>query len=179
MQRQVNELHRAGACGRARWMRAFSALAVAAGSLSGVQGATLAAPAALAPAAPPQLASAEEGCMASTSDRVVISFLGYQRLPQGRGRLFVHFSARPELMLLEAGGIEHRYRFVDTDIGVRNNRHPLDLREFEELLVHAQLTPSRSDVILTLRLRRASDLPYELVELEDGHVSLQIDLPAR
>lgn len=111
--------------------------------------------------------------------RAMISFSGYQRLPEGRGRLFIHLSARPELMVMETGGTEQRYRLVDTDIGVRNNRHPLELREFDDLLVRSQLTPSGDDVILALRLRRAAELQYEFVELDDGRVSLQIDLPPR
>jgi hypothetical protein len=107
----------------------------------------------------------------------VVTFSGFQMLPDGGARLFLHLTRRPNFVVTNDQS-QVTVRLNDTSVGVRNNRNPLDVSQFNVLLLRAQLVTRGSDLEWVLKLRKPSQLQPELAAAGPDGVSLQIDIPA-
>lgn len=106
-----------------------------------------------------------------------ITFSGFQSLPDGSGRVVVHLTARPEFHV-SRDGAHVTVKLPETSVGVRNNRNPLDVSQFNVLLLRAQLVPRGSDVDLVLKLRKPAELQVAIVESPEDGVSLHVAIPS-
>jgi hypothetical protein len=106
-----------------------------------------------------------------------VTFSGFQPLADGTGRVFVHLTEKPEFQVSSDGNrvVVH---LPNTGVGVRNNRNPLDVSQFNVLLLKAQLVPRGSDVDLVLQLRKPAQLEVTIVETPADGVSLHVKIPS-
>jgi hypothetical protein len=106
--------------------------------------------------------------------RPQVTFMGVQQLPAGP-RLFVHLTQAPERITTERGKGRVMLTLLETDIGAKNNRYPLDLSAFDGPVVRAQLNPRDSDVTLELQLRSDVIVTHKLQKRADSTVVLQVE----
>jgi len=91
--------------------------------------------------------------------------------------VLVEFEGEPTGLRQRSVDVEVVFTLLDTDVGVRNNKNPLNLEHFDVLPKRAQLVPVDSDLELRLLLRHHADLTYEMTRADDGRLVLQIDFP--
>jgi hypothetical protein len=105
-----------------------------------------------------------------------ITFMGYRTLPGGRGTLFVELS---DTAAVEVGksGQTVEYKMMGARVPLRNNRHPLLLRDFESSALTAVLVPGKKAVSLVITLRGAVSPTHRMLARGKGAV-LEVDLPA-
>ena len=105
-----------------------------------------------------------------------ITFMGYRALPGGRGTLFVELSETAVVEVARSGQIVE-YRMLGARVPLRNNRHPLLLRDFESSALTAVLVPGKKAVSLVITLRGAVSPTHRMLARDKGAM-LEIDLPA-
>jgi hypothetical protein len=106
-----------------------------------------------------------------------VTFSGYVPLPDGTGRVVVHLTARPEFQV-SRDGTQVTVKLLETSVGVSNNRNPLDVSQFNVLLLRAQLVPRGGDVDLVLKLRSPAELQVTIVETPEDGVCLYVAIPS-
>lgn len=130
----------------------------------------------------PPVRAATRGAQAterSDESRSEITFSGYQRFTDGSSRFFVRMSHRPAIKQ-RSEGTQMTFTLLNSFVGLRNNKHPLDFSHFESPLVRAQLVPRGSNVDLVMQFRKPANelgLAHRFAQRGDGTFSLQIDLP--
>jgi len=104
-----------------------------------------------------------------------ITFLGYRSLPGGRGTLFVELS---DTVVVEVGhsGQTFEYKMLGARVPLRNNRHPLLLRDFDSSALSAVLVLGKKAVSLVVTLRGTATPAHRMVSRGKGAV-LEVDLP--
>lgn len=112
------------------------------------------------------------------ADRPKVTFVGFQQLQAGGGRIFVHLTAAPSRVNSVKGDKLLTFSLADTDIGARNNRYPLELENFELPVTRAVLKVHDADVDVELQLRHPIELSQHIQSRSDGTVVLEIDLPS-
>ena len=105
-----------------------------------------------------------------------ITFMGYRSLPGGRGTLFVELS---EIAVVDVGTSGHtlEYKMMGARVPLKNNKHPLLLRDFESSALMAVLVPGKKAVSLVITLRSAVPWTHRMLSRGKGAV-LEVDLPA-
>jgi hypothetical protein len=121
--------------------------------------------------------SAADQLRAGTADTgPEITFMGYRSLPGGRGTLFVELSDTAVVEVSKSGHTVE-YKLIGARVPLRNNRHPLLLRDFESSALVAVLVPGKKAVSLVITLRGAVPLSHRMQSRGKGAV-LEVDLPA-
>jgi hypothetical protein len=105
-----------------------------------------------------------------------ITFMGYRTLPGGRGTLFVELSETPVVEVSKSAQIVE-YKMLGARVPLKNNRHPLLLRDFESSALTAVLVPGKKAVSLVVTLRGAVSPTHRMLARGKGAV-LEVDLPA-
>lgn len=105
-----------------------------------------------------------------------VTFSGFQRGKNGDGVVFVHVTERTGL------GVKHegtrvKVRLHGASIKGRNNLHPLDLSQFNLLILSSRLVAVDGDVELQMELRHEAHLDAQWVERPDGVLSLHVLVP--
>lgn len=111
-----------------------------------------------------------------TAQGARVTFSGFQRGKDGDGFVFVHVTQKTGL------GVKHegtrvKIRLHGAAITGRNNQYPLDLSQFNLLILSSRLVAIGSDVELQLELRREAHLDAQWVERPDGLPSLHVLVP--
>jgi hypothetical protein len=105
-----------------------------------------------------------------------ITFVGYRVLPGGRGTLFVELSETAVIEVSKSGqSIE--YKMMGARVPLKNNKHPLLLRDFESSALTAVLVPGKKAVSLLVTLRGPVSPTHRMLARGKGAV-LEVDLPA-
>lgn len=105
-----------------------------------------------------------------------ITFVGYQSLQGGRGRVFVELSEPVAVEISQAGQVIE-YKLVGASVPLKNNKNPLLLSEFSSSALSAVLVPDKKAVRLVITLRSAVSPAHRMVTRGKG-AALEIELPA-
>jgi hypothetical protein len=111
-----------------------------------------------------------------TSAHAQVTFSGFQRGKHGDGVVFVHVTERTGIAVKHEGTLV-KVRLLGAGIKGRNNLHPLDLSQFDLLLLNFRLAAVDDGVEIQLNLRREAHLDAQWVERPDGAVSLHVAVP--
>lgn len=105
-----------------------------------------------------------------------VTFTGYQTLPEGRGMVFVELT---DLVAVEVNraGQTVEYKLLGARVPLRNNRNPLNLRDFSSSALSAQLVPDKNAVKLVITLRGNVQPTHRITSRGKGAV-LEVELPA-
>jgi hypothetical protein len=120
--------------------------------------------------------SPSEADMSGAESGARVTFSGFQRGKYGDGVVFVHVTERTGLAVQHTG-TRVNVRLRGASVHGRNNLHPLDLSQFDLLLLSSRLTVVDGDVELQLELRREAHLDAQWVERPDGVLSLHVVIP--
>jgi hypothetical protein len=107
-----------------------------------------------------------------------ITFSGYHSLPNGGGILFVEMTDTVAVEVKRAGQVIE-YRLVGATVPLKNNRHPLLLRDFSSSITSAVLVPEnkgKPGVRLVVTLRSPINPAHRMVARGKG-AALEIELP--
>jgi hypothetical protein len=107
-----------------------------------------------------------------------VTFVGFQRLQGGGGRVFVHLTAAPSGMQASNKDLKAKVSLGNMHIGARNNRYPLDLQNFNLPVTRVELKARDQSVDIELTLRSEVTLHPRLQKRPDGAVVLEIEVPA-
>ena len=102
--------------------------------------------------------------------------MGYRTLPGGRGTLFVELSETAVVEVSKSGQTVE-YKMMGARVPLKNNKHPLLLRDFESSALVAVLVPGKKAVSLVITLRGVVSLSHRMLARGKGAV-LEVDLPA-
>lgn len=108
-----------------------------------------------------------------------VTFVGFQQLQGGGGRVFVHLTSAPSGMQSDSKELKATIALDNMHIGARNNRYPLDLQNFNLPVTRVELKARDNDVVVELSLRKEITLHPRLQKRPDGAVVLEIELPAQ
>jgi hypothetical protein len=104
-----------------------------------------------------------------------VTFTGYQTLPGGRGIVFVELTDLVAVEVNRAGQIVE-YKLLGARVPLRNNRNPLNLRDFSSSALSAQLVPDKKAVKLVITLRGNVQPTHRITARGKGAV-LEVELP--
>lgn len=110
------------------------------------------------------------------SGRPEVTCSGFQRNPGGDGVVFVHVTEKTGIAVRHEG-THVKVRLHGAFIKGRNNLYPLDLSQFNLLILSSRLVLVDGEVELQLELRREAHLDTRWVERPDGAVSLHVVVP--
>lgn len=115
------------------------------------------------------------------SETSEITFSGYRSLPNGGGILFVEMTASVSVEVKRAGQVIE-YRMVGARVPLKNNRHPLLMRDFSATVVSSVLVPEKARrggkpaVKLIVTLRSPVEPAHRMVPRGKG-AALEIEFP--
>lgn len=109
------------------------------------------------------------------ASRTEVTFTGYQSLPGGRGMVFVELSELVAVEVHRAGQVVE-YRMIGARVPLRNNRNPLNLRDFSSSALSAVLVPEKNAVKLVVTLRGNVQPTHKITPRGKGAV-LEVELP--
>ena len=104
------------------------------------------------------------------------TFPGFESLPDGGSRLFVHLSQSVPVEERRASG-SVTYVLKGAHMRVHNDANPLVTVHFNTPVFRARLTPQGSDLLFVLELRSAASPTFKLQDNHDKTATLQIDFP--
>jgi hypothetical protein len=106
-----------------------------------------------------------------------VTFSGFRAAAGGGGRLMVYLTATPKIRVAQDKD-RLVVTFVSTDVGVKNNRNPLDLLPFELPVSRAQLVTRGADVDWVITLKEKVALEPKFVTSSAASSVLEIEVPA-
>jgi hypothetical protein len=112
----------------------------------------------------------------SAKGKSEITFLGYQTLAGGRGKLFVEMTDAVTVEVNRSGHVIE-YKMLGARVPLKNNKNPLLLRDFGASALSAVLVPDKQAVRLVITLREAITPSHRTVQRGQG-VALEVELPA-
>jgi len=106
-----------------------------------------------------------------------VTFTGYQSLPGGRGVVFVELTDLVAVEVSRAGQIVE-YKLLGARVPLRNNRNPLNLKDFSSSAMSAVLVPDKKAhaVKLVITLRGNVQPTHRITARGKGAV-LEVELP--
>lgn len=104
------------------------------------------------------------------------TFPGFEQLPDGGSRFFVHLSQSVPVEEHRAAG-SLTYVLHGAHLRVRNDAHPLVTVHFNTPVFRARLTPRGKDLLFVLEMRSAAAATFKMNENQDKTSTLQIDFP--
>lgn len=110
------------------------------------------------------------------SARPEVTYSGFQKSDNGDGVVFVHVTEKTGIAVKHEG-TRVKVRLHGAVIKGRNNLYPLDLSQFNLLILSSRLALVEGEVELQLELRREAHLDTRWVERPDGAASLHVILP--
>ncbi len=104
------------------------------------------------------------------------TFPGFEQLPDGGSRVFVHLSQTvPVEQRVAPGSVT--YVLKGAHLRVHNDTNALVTVHFNTPVFRARLTPSGNDILFVLELRSAATPTFKLQENTDKTSTLMIDFP--
>jgi hypothetical protein len=115
--------------------------------------------------------------LAVADERAAVTFMGFQAFPDGTSRIFVHMTSKPNIDV-DKQPLRVVFTLRDASILSRNNKNPLNLEHFATPAKRAQLAKHGDDVEFVVELKREVQTRHQVVDNENGGVSLHVDFPA-
>lgn len=128
-------------------------------------------------AAPSALAAKRAKAAAKKETGTEVTFTGYQSLPGGRGVVFVELTDLVAVEVNRAGQVIE-YKLLGARVPLRNNRNPLNLRDFSSSASNAVLVVDKKAhaVKLVITLRGNVQPTHRITPRGKGAV-LEVELP--
>lgn len=102
------------------------------------------------------------------------TFPGFEQLPDGGSRLFVHVSQTVPVEERRAQG-SITYVLRGAHLRVHNDANPLVTVHFNTPVFRARLAPQGNDLLFILELRSAASPTFKMLDNQDKTATLQID----
>jgi hypothetical protein len=127
--------------------------------------------------APSALAAKGGKAKAKKEAGTEVTFTGYQSLPGGRGMVFVELTDLVAVEVNRAGQVVE-YKLLNARVPLRNNRNPLNLRDFSSSAMSAVLVQDKKAhaVKLVITLRGNVQPTHRITPRGKGAV-LEVELP--